>query len=256
MNRLLASTCIAVVAAGSSAAAAQDTDISREVIDAFVTGETITSEGGDGGECVPTSDEEYMRTGEEVICSERNTFLILGGNNNAAPASRPAPAATNARPTRPASRPAPRPRPARAVVRIPERCAPTESESLNMCLTFGLGSANLTDRAKDQVRVFAASLLENNSTDRFVIAGHTDISGAEARNCELSQERAQSVVDFMVGLGVPAAQLQPVGFGQTNLQPNVSATDARNRRVEIMRGGADAAAPAGCAAPTAVAAAE
>lgn len=244
MKRFLASSCAFALATAASAAVAQDADIPREVVDAFVTGQSIVTEGETiEGECVPTSDEEYMRTGVETICAERGGLVFLGGDEPA-----PAPAA---RPRRNTSAPAPRrpraSRPARRPVAIPARCAPTQAESLNMCLTFGLGSSDLTERAKSQIRVFAESMLENQSAENFIIAGHTDTSGTESRNCELSRDRAQSVVSFMVGLGVSANQLQPVGYGQQQLQEGVAATDARNRRVEIVRGSADANAGQACA---------
>jgi len=246
MKRLLASSCLAVLIAGSTAAAAQDADIPREVVDAFITGSAIVPSGETSGDgCQPTSDEEYLRTGEETICGERNTVVFLGGNNargTPAPAPSRAPAATNRRPAAAPAAPA-RPRP----VAIPERCAPSQSEALNMCLTFALGSSALTDRAKNQIRVFAESMLANQSTERFLIAGHTDTSGTETRNCELSRERAESVVAFMVGLGVSAEQVQPVGFGQQILQEGVPASDPRNRRVEIVRGAAAPDAGQTCA---------
>lgn len=247
MNRFLASSCLAVLAVGSTAAAAQDADIPREVVDAFINGGAIVSSGevSEGG-CEATSDEEYMRTGVETICGERNTIVFLGGNE-ARPTPAPAPRRTNPTPTsRPAVAPAPTPRPQPRPVVIPERCAPSEREALNMCLTFGLGSSELTDRAKSQISVFAQSMLDNQSTERFVIAGHTDTSGTETRNCELSHQRAQSVVSFMVGMGVSADQLQPVGYGQTHLQNGVPATDPRNRRVEIVRGAGEAPSGQSC----------
>jgi outer membrane protein OmpA-like peptidoglycan-associated protein len=253
MKRFLASSCLAMLAVASTAAAAQDADIPREVIDAFITGGSVVTSGeSSGGECQPTSDEEYMRTGQETICGERNTVVFLGGNTARptpapAPAARrpastptPAPAATPRRPVTPAAPARPRP------IAIPERCAPSQSEALNMCLTFGLGSAELTDRARSQIRVFAESMLANQSTERFLIAGHTDTSGTETRNCSLSQARAESVVAFMVGLGVAASQLQAVGYGQLNLQDGVPANDPRNRRVEIVRGSAGAGAGQAC----------
>ncbi len=91
-------------------------------------------------------------------------------------------------------------------------------------------------------------MLANQSTERFVIAGHTDVTGTETRNCALSLARAESVVAYMVGLGVSASQLQPVGYGQLNLQDGVPATDPRNRRVEIVRGAAEAGAGQSCTA--------
>lgn len=41
-------------------------------------------------------------------------------------------------------------------------------------------------------------------------------------------------------------QLRPIGFGQEQLQDGVAPTDARNRRVEIVRGDADEAADDAC----------
>lgn len=258
MKRFLVSSCAIALATVATAAAAQDTDIPREVVDAFVTGGSIITDGETvEGECVPTSDEEYLRTGEETICAERGGLVFLGGNDNARAAPRAAaPAATPRRATpTPAPRRATTPRrSAPRAVAIPARCAPTQSEALNMCLTFGLGSSDLTDRAKGQIRVFAESMLENQSTERFLIAGHTDTSGTETRNCELSRARAESVVAFMVGMGVSAEQLQAIGYGQQQTQTGVAATDPRNRRVEIVRGSADAASGQSCAATEAPAA--
>ena len=254
MTRFLTSTAIAALALVSTQAAAQvaqEDGVSRDAVDVFIRGEGL--EPLAEGECVPTSEEEYLRTGTETVCAERGGPV---GTTIYRPSSSNASTPRVSRPSRPASRPAARPtaapaptparRPSPPVVRIPERCAPSDTTSLNMCLTFGLGSANLTENARQQIRVFAESMIENESTETFIIAGHTDISGTETRNCELSRARAQSVAAYMAELGVSGDQLRPVGFGQQRLQEGVEATDARNRRVEIVRGDADAAASDAC----------
>jgi outer membrane protein OmpA-like peptidoglycan-associated protein len=72
---------------------------------------------------------------------------------------------------------------------------------------------------------------------RVTVAGHTDSDGDDSYNKDLSQRRAQSVVDYLVGHGVDAANLIAQGFGEE--QP-VASNDtaegkAQNRRVELNR---------------------
>jgi outer membrane protein OmpA-like peptidoglycan-associated protein len=43
------------------------------------------------------------------------------------------------------------------------------------------------------------------------------------------------VVNYLVGLGVPATRLQAEGFGFSKPKPGHPASDPLNRRVEIVR---------------------
>jgi OmpA-OmpF porin, OOP family len=67
------------------------------------------------------------------------------------------------------------------------------------------------------------------------IRGHTDNVGADGANQKLSEERAKSVVDYLVGKGINATRLSSKGFGET--QPTASNDTAEgralNRRVEF-----------------------
>jgi OOP family OmpA-OmpF porin len=66
------------------------------------------------------------------------------------------------------------------------------------------------------------------------IDGHTDSVGAETYNQQLSQRRAQAVVDMLVNqYGIAAKRLQAVGYGEANpVASNDSAEGrAENRRV-------------------------
>lgn len=47
------------------------------------------------------------------------------------------------------------------------------------------------------------------------IGSHTDSRGSDAYNIKLSQARAQSVVDYLVGKGIPAERLVAKGYGET-----------------------------------------
>jgi hypothetical protein len=71
-----------------------------------------------------------------------------------------------------------------------------------------------------------------------VIEGHTSSEGTDGYNLELSQRRAQSVVDDLVGRGVASARIRAVGVGES--RPLASNKDeagrALNRRVEVRCG--------------------
>lgn len=99
-----------------------------------------------------------------------------------------------------------------------------------------------TDKAKIMSDSFgllkdvAKVINENDHIKKIRVEGHTDDRGSEEYNMELSQQRAQSVVDFLIKEGVDAGRVEPVGFGKTH--PLVdNATDegkAKNRRVEFV----------------------
>lgn len=71
--------------------------------------------------------------------------------------------------------------------------------------------------------------------DRVLVEGHTSTEGATDYNQDLSERRAQAVVDALVTRGLPAEAIAAVGKGES--EPLVSERDeasrAINRRVEI-----------------------
>jgi OmpA-OmpF porin, OOP family len=68
-----------------------------------------------------------------------------------------------------------------------------------------------------------------------IATGHTDSRGTDAYNQKLSERRAQTVKEYMVSQGIPAAKITIAGKGET--QPvatnNTDAGRAKNRRVDI-----------------------
>ncbi len=74
-----------------------------------------------------------------------------------------------------------------------------------------------------------------------IIAGHTDSSGGREYNLDLSQRRARALVDYLVANGISQSLLEPVGYGFDRPLPGLSASEARNRRVEVVM--ADVAKP-------------
>ena len=67
------------------------------------------------------------------------------------------------------------------------------------------------------------------------ISGHRDSIGSRATNQTLSEQRARSVVAYLVDRGVDPGSLHPVGYGDTRPKaPNdTRENQARNPRIEF-----------------------
>jgi len=57
--------------------------------------------------------------------------------------------------------------------------------------------------------------LNDNPNIVIELRSHTDFRGSAAANMELSQKRAQSVVDFLIEKGIDPARLEPKGYGES-----------------------------------------
>ncbi|MBN2485584.1 MAG: OmpA family protein [Bacteroidales bacterium] len=78
-------------------------------------------------------------------------------------------------------------------------------------------------------------LLVNNETLRIEIDGHTDNVGSDKANLKLSEERAKSVVNYLISQGISYERLSYKGYGESMpIAPNTTDEGkARNRRVEF-----------------------
>ncbi|MFT5045231.1 MAG: outer membrane protein OmpA-like peptidoglycan-associated protein [Porticoccaceae bacterium] len=92
----------------------------------------------------------------------------------------------------------------------------------------------LTDSGKAALESIATILLDK-VTVAIVVMVHTDDLGDELENENLTVQRAEAVVDYLVAAGVERERLQAEGYGELlPLVQNVTEADrARNRRVEI-----------------------
>ena len=77
--------------------------------------------------------------------------------------------------------------------------------------------------------------LNDNPTVRLEISGHTDNVGSLKANTKLSQDRAQSVVNYLVSKGIAASRLEAKGyaFSQPLATNDTQDGRAQNRRVEF-----------------------
>lgn len=101
-------------------------------------------------------------------------------------------------------------------------------------LNFELNSAEVSGSTRDNLMKLAETLKKYDDTD-ILIEGHTDSSGDEDYNQNLSEKRAESVENFLVSNGVAASRLKTEGYGESQpLQTNDTETGRRaNRRVEV-----------------------
>ncbi|HEY0059463.1 MAG TPA: OmpA family protein, partial [Flavisolibacter sp.] len=78
-------------------------------------------------------------------------------------------------------------------------------------------------------------LLKENPGVKIQIEGHTDAVGKAADNERLSQNRAKSVVTYLLGQGIAASRLTAKGFGATKPIGNNATEEGRaqNRRTEV-----------------------
>ncbi|MBN2664253.1 MAG: OmpA family protein [Bacteroidales bacterium] len=98
---------------------------------------------------------------------------------------------------------------------------------------FNTGSADLRPESYPELtRLAEAFKLYPNLV--IEISGHTDSQGSATSNMTLSQNRAQSVVDYLVSIGVERTHLIAQGYGEDQPVADNSTADGRqlNRRVE------------------------
>ncbi|MEZ4920300.1 MAG: OmpA family protein [Saprospiraceae bacterium] len=104
---------------------------------------------------------------------------------------------------------------------------------------YNFNDATLRPDARKDLNLVVA-LLNQHPTITIELASHTDSRGTHTYNQDLSQRRANGVVEYLVQNGIAADRLKPVGYGETQLRngcsDGVSCTDkehARNRRTEL-----------------------
>jgi outer membrane protein OmpA-like peptidoglycan-associated protein/osmotically-inducible protein OsmY len=80
-----------------------------------------------------------------------------------------------------------------------------------------------------------AATIERCPDAKIEVAAHTDSAGSAARNRDLTQSRAEAIVDYLVDAGVKRERLSAVGYGESRPVADNGSADgkAANRRVEF-----------------------
>ncbi|AWW33340.1 OmpA family protein [Echinicola strongylocentroti] len=107
-------------------------------------------------------------------------------------------------------------------------------------ILYELNSAKITPKSVDIIDKNLLSVMRDSPALRIEIMSHTDSRGSDDYNLSLSQQRAQSVVNYLVGKGINRNRLEAKGYGETRLvnkcANGVDCTDAQhqaNRRTEF-----------------------
>lgn len=118
---------------------------------------------------------------------------------------------------------------------------PTVEDQLNALfalepIEFDTSRATIRSISEPTLDAAAEVITNNPEAGRLRVVGHTDSDGDDASNLQLSQRRAQAVVDYLVDVrDVDAARLEAEGRGETELKIDPESTPEdkqRNRRIE------------------------
>ena len=119
--------------------------------------------------------------------------------------------------------------------------------TVNSDLLFTPGSWEMSDRGKDIIGKFAQKLAPTQQ-DKLLVSGYTDNGpiGSDLKqqgvtsNQQLSQKRADAVMQFLISQGVKPNMVTAQGFGEADpVAPNDTPQgQAQNRRVELSVAGA------------------
>jgi outer membrane protein OmpA-like peptidoglycan-associated protein len=103
---------------------------------------------------------------------------------------------------------------------------------------FATGTANLSASARESLANFAGVVASYPSL-KYNVEGHTDNTGSDAVNRELSLKRAIAVRDYLIRSGIQASAIDVAGLSSSAPIAENSTADgrARNRRVEIVVSG-------------------
>lgn len=108
-----------------------------------------------------------------------------------------------------------------------------EGEYTTRSIFFDTNSSTLRPESTPELERLQTLLESHGKT--VIIEGHTDSTGADDYNMELSQRRAEAVKAYLVAHGIDAAMIQSVGKGETEPIADNGTDEGRqaNRRVVV-----------------------
>jgi outer membrane protein OmpA-like peptidoglycan-associated protein len=106
---------------------------------------------------------------------------------------------------------------------------------INLMVFFDFDKADLRPESIQELKRLV-ELLRRHPSLKLEIAGHTDAIGTEEKNLDLSNRRAQAVVDYIVENGIAPHRLKAVGYGESRPIASNDTEEGRqlNRRTECI----------------------
>jgi outer membrane protein OmpA-like peptidoglycan-associated protein len=121
---------------------------------------------------------------------------------------------------------------------VPTASVERVGEGINMTfdasLMFEINSDKVSDQAKNDLSKAAGVFKEYQDTN-ILIEGHTDDTGADEFNMDLSRKRAAAVANYLESQGVARSRLVEKWYGETQPKYTNDSEENRkkNRRVEL-----------------------
>ena len=181
----------------------------------------------------------FIATGcakKQVIKEEAAATPTVEAKKEEAPA--PAPPAPKEEPKAEAPAPAPAPPKEEAkpeAAPMAQKVAPPDLTGLR--LQFAFDDYNLSNKSKENLEK-VASWMSKDGAAKIQIEGHTCDIGTPEYNLALGERRANSAKKYLEGLGVNAARISTISYGEE--RPMVPNSDegnrSKNRRDEFLQG--------------------
>jgi outer membrane protein OmpA-like peptidoglycan-associated protein len=101
-------------------------------------------------------------------------------------------------------------------------------------ILFNVNSYDLKPEAKQNIGDLVKTLQKYEDTN-ILVEGHTDDTGTEEYNKNLSEKRASAVADYAKSLGARSERFSTIGYGEAQPIAENTTTEGKqkNRRVEI-----------------------
>lgn len=106
--------------------------------------------------------------------------------------------------------------------------------TFNSGILFDVDKDDLRPAAKENL-VELAKILKKYDDTEIMVQGHTDATGPDQHNLKLSENRAESVGDFLRAKGVKSGRIDESGHGEASPVADNGSPEGRqaNRRVEV-----------------------
>jgi len=110
-----------------------------------------------------------------------------------------------------------------------------KAKTVGIAIRFKVNSSELTKEAREFADLLGDVLSADELRDcDFEIEGHTDSSGTEEHNQELSIKRADAVTSYLVNHhSISSTRLKAIGYGEERLLSGIYSRSSKQRRVQI-----------------------
>jgi OOP family OmpA-OmpF porin len=112
----------------------------------------------------------------------------------------------------------------------------TDGKFVTTGIKFDVNKATIKAESMGTIN-YVVKMMNDNPGLNFVVEGHTDSDGEDAKNSTLSESRAKAICDKMKELGIGADRLKTKGWGESKPVAGNDTPEgkAQNRRVEFVK---------------------